>query len=623
MKVLVLKKNNKEIGRVSPDRRSLLIGRSPVCDLVIRKIEHIKPLHFLMEWTGEGSFDPYSGFWTIIDISGSESEEVNKDYHGEAHVLIESEIEIGEFQFSFVEEKLAKTALAKGVISRSLEYDNNGATFVRNDAESVLELVTYSRSNDLVTSINHFSKDVLARGIKINSLANLEFTYNSSRPNILSFENLGEKNLVDIYNRSERLIDYFSKENSVCHIDIEDFYLLSSIENAYYLRWVPKVQVSPPPRAWKKDPVILTLIFVIFSMFLFGLLMQSIKRPVTMDIPIPKRVATVQILDLQPVLKEEPPLPVIDKEVNPETVQPPPVEPPKDQVKVDSEKDKPKMDKPQTKPKNEDSDPAKKTPPKIQGARATIKNLSKNDEPSQGLNQKAPIKNVNSVGLLGKLSGGKKTGSGVDAKLLVSSVTPTDAAVGSEGRVKLKGSPSGNVNLTSGKTEASTDEGAGLSAAATTLKMDNLSKGTNISGMVSSKATGGIGSGVFGGNKKEGSGSIESLGGSVSIEVKSMEIQGGLTKEQVRQAISDNRRALRNCHEQYLTYKKDLGGRLVLRWKVNGEGPVDTASIQSSDTKYGIFDSCVLEVIKKIVFPKAASGNSTVVIYPFVFQPKK
>ncbi len=621
MKVFVLKKNNKEIGRVSPDRRSLLIGRSPVCDLVIRKIEHIKPLHFLMEWTGEGSFDPYSGFWTIIDISGSESEEVNKDYHGEAHVLIENEIEIGEFQFSFVEEKLAKTALAKGVISRSLEYDNNEATFVRNDAESVLELVTYSRSNDLVTSINHFSKDVLTRGIKINSLANLHFTYDSSRPNILSFENLGEKNLVDIYNRSERLIDYFSKENSVCHIDIEDFYLLSSLENAYYLRWVPKVQVLQPPRAWKKDPVILTLLFVIFSMFLFGLLMQSIKRPATMDIPIPKRIATVQILDIQPIPKEEPPLPVI--ETPPAAEQVPPVELPKDQVKVDSEKEKPKKEKPQTKPKDEVSDSAKKAPPQAQGARATKKNVGKNAEPSQGLNQKSPIKNVNTVGLLGKLSGGKKTGSGVDAKLLVLSATPTDAAVASEGSVKLKVVPSGNVNLTSGKTEASDDVGTGLSAAATTLKMDNLSKGTNISGMVSSKATGGIGTGVFGGSKKEGSGSIESLGGTISIEVKSMEIQGGLTKEQVRQAISDNRRALRNCHEQHLTYKKDLGGRLVLRWKVNGEGPVDTVSIQSSDTKYGIFDACVLEVIKKIVFPKAASGNSTLVIYPFVFQPKK
>ena len=102
-----------------------------------------------------------------------------------------------------------------------------------------------------------------------------------------------------------------------------------------------------------------------------------------------------------------------------------------------------------------------------------------------------------------------------------------------------------------------------------------------------------------------------------------MEVQGGLTKEQVRQAISDNKRALRNCHEQFLTYKKDLGGRIVMRWKINGDGPVETISTQASNTAYPNFDSCVVEVIKKIVFPKAPNGNSTIVIYPFLFQPKK
>jgi hypothetical protein len=153
--------------------------------------------------------------------------------------------------------------------------------------------------------------------------------------------------------------------------------------------------------------------------------------------------------------------------------------------------------------------------------------------------------------------------------------------------------------------------------------MDNVSKGTKISGIASSKATGSVGTAAFGGSQREGSNSIQSLGGSVSLETKAMEVQGGLTKEQVRQAISDNKRALRNCHEQFLTYKKDLGGRIVLRWKIGGEGPVETISTQLSNTAYPNFDSCVTEVIKKIVFPKAPNGNSTIVIYPFLFQPKK
>lgn len=622
MKVLVVKKNDKEVGRITPDRRSLVIGRSPVCDLVIRKEDDIKPLHFLIEWTGEGAFDPYTGFWTLIDISEHDATKINRNYSGEAHVLIEDPIDVGGYQFSFIEEKLAASAVARGVISRSLDYENEDKIFVKNDSDSVLELVTYSRSNDVVTSINHFSKDLLAKGIKINSLAGLNITYSAQKPNVLSIQNLGERNLVDIYNRSERLIESFTKENSVCYVDIDDFYLLYSPENAYYIRWVPKVTVLPPPRAWRKDPVILTLIFVTISMFIIGMLMRSIERPKVLEIPKPQRIATVEVLEVKPaeVKEEPPPLPIIEQEVKKEEAVAQ-VEPPKDVEQKKTTDPQPPL--PKDKKKATDKGESKSKSSLEQGKRATVKNVDENNELSQGLNQKGPIKNVNSVGLLGKLGGSKKTGSGVSAQALISKATPVDSASGSEGKVLLGQPPTGKVNLTSGNTEASDDEGKGLSAASTTLKMDNVAKGTKISGIASSKATGSVGTGAFGGNEKGGSDSIQTLGGSVAMEVKSMEVLGGLTKDQVRQAISDNKRALRNCHEQYLTYKKDLGGRLVLKWKINSDGPVDTISVQSSNTSYATFDTCVVDVIKKIVFPKAPNGNSTVVIYPFVFQPKK
>ncbi|MCK6598319.1 MAG: AgmX/PglI C-terminal domain-containing protein [Bdellovibrionaceae bacterium] len=628
MKVLLLKKNKKEIGRITPDRRSLLIGRSPVCDMVIRNDDQIKPLHFLLEWTGEGHFDPNSGFWTVIEITNSDiqvkkSTPIPEAFHGEAQVLISDEINFAGYQFEIIEEKLAKTSISRGVITRSLDYDNDDKTFVSNESDSVMELVTYSRSNDLVTSINHFSKDILAKGIKISSLAKLNFIFDQQKPNILSIENLGESNLVDIYNRSERLINEFSQENAVCNIDIEDFYLLYSPDNAYYFRWVPKVTSTPPPMAWKKDPVILTLIFVTIAMFVIGLVFRSIERPKSPDIPKPARIATVEIVETPTEEKfKEPELPIIDKEVKTEEVKAPPIEIDKEQLKQNKNSDKSQVNQ-TNKIKNETEAKSNVKVAKEQGKRATVKNVEENNDLSQGLNQKGEIKNVNSVGLLGKLAGGKKLGKGVSAQAVLSKVTPVDSASGTEGKPLVSKPPTGEVSLTGGNTEASNQDGKGLAAASTTLKMDNVSKGANISGMASSKATGSVGSGAFGGNTKEGSDSIQSLGGSVSIEVKSMEVQGGLTKEQVRQAISDNKRALRNCHEQYLTYKKDLGGRLVLKWKISGEGPVDTVSVQSSNTNYGTFDTCVLDVIKKIVFPKAPNGNSTVVIYPFVFQPKK
>lgn len=620
MKVLVIKKNNKEVGRFTPTKKSSLIGRSPICDLVIRKDE-IKPMHFLVEWVGEGAFDPYSGLWTVTDISSNLSSKESA-FSGEAQVLMDSPVYIHDFEFLFIEEKLAASALSKGVLSRSLDVENSNVAKL-NTSDNVLELVTYSLENDYVTAVNHFNKDILSKGIKIASLPKINFNYSLGNTNEITLENQGETNLVDIYNRTDRLIESFGKNDSKVNISTDDFFLLYSPDSAYYLRWVPKVEVTPPPIAWKKDPVVLTLAFVTVAMFIIGMLMKSIERPKQVEVPKPSRVATVQVLETKENKIEEPAaMPVIEQDQVKQNQKPPPnpVQT-KELAKKETIESKDDLAKKQ---KSNKVDGSKNNKVALdQGKRATVKNTQENDDLSQGLNQKAPIKNVNQVGLLGKLGGAKKMGSGVSAQAVLSKAKANDSATGSEGRILVAQPPTGKVNLTGGKTESDDGAGAGLSAASTTLKMDNLSKGSNISGMASSKATGSVGMGAFGGNTKAGSDSIETLGGAVALETKAMEVQGGLTKDQVRQAISDNKRALRNCHEQYLTYKKDLGGRLVLKWKINGEGPVDSANIQSTNTSYPNFDTCVLDIIKKIVFPKAPNGNATLVIYPFVFQPKK
>ncbi len=622
MKVILFKKNQKEIGRLIPDKRTLLVGRAPVCDLVLRK-EDLKPIHFTIEWMGEGAFDPYAGLWSVVDISHKDVNIKKESYSGEAMILMETPVQIGEFEVSIEEEKLAASPISKGVIQRSLDIESTESAVIRPEMDRVLELVTYNTEIDVVTSVNHFTKDVLSKGIKINSLPKVNFSYSPQTANIVTIENQGDENIVDLYNRADRIIDKFQNVNDRITVDEDDFYLLYSPENAYYIRWVNKHEVQAPPSAWKKDPVVVTLIIVVICMFLMGIGMKFIDKHETTDIPKPQRVAKIEVLDLEVKEEEPPPLPVYEQEVKKEELKtPPPVEK-VEEAKTAKPADKadPNKNK-QAKVEKADAAPTKTS--QVQGKRATIKNVDEKLELSQGLNQKGEIKNVNTVGLLGKLAGAKKTGSGISAEAVMAKVKPTDSASGDSGKIQVLQPPTGKVNLTNtGKTQANDDDGQGLSAAATTLQMDNVSKGTNISGMASSKATGSVGTGAFGGNQKDGNGSIQSLGGTVALETKSMEVQGGLTKEQVRLAIADNKRALRNCHEQFLTYKKDLGGRIVLRWKINGEGPVDTITTQASNTAYPNFDSCVTDVIKKIVFPKAPNGNSTVVIYPFLFQPKR
>ncbi len=579
----------------------------------------------MVEWMGEGSFDPYVGLWSLIDISHSEIDTKKGAYAGEALILTDTPVQVGDFEVSIEEEKLAASPISKGVLTRSLNIETAEIGAIKPELDRVLELVTYNTEIDVVTSVNHFTKDLLQKGIKINSLPKVNFTYSAQTSNLLTIENLGEEKVTDLYNRANRVIDKFNKVGDRVMVDEEDFYLMYSPENAYYIRWVNKYDVHPPPSAWKKDPVVVTLIIVVICMFLMGIGIRFIEKPVTTEIPKPQRVAKVEIVDYaQKPVEVAPPPPVYEQEVKKEELQ---TAPPVDQVQEKKPEAKPTDKEPPKQTTAADKSEAQKAKAlQNQGKRATVKNVDENLELSQGLNQKGEIKNVNSVGLLGKLGGSKKTGSGISAEAVIAKVKPTDSASGESGKVKVLQPPMGKVNLTNtGKTQADDGEDEGLSAAATTLKMDNVAKGAKISGMASSKATGSIGTGAFGGNQKdgEGNGSIQSLGGNVALETKAMEVQGGLTKEQVRQAIADNRRALRNCHEQFLTYKKDLGGRLVLRWKISGEGPVDTISTQLSNTAYPNFDSCVSDVVKKIVFPKAPNSNSTIVIYPFLFQPKK
>ena len=90
-------------------------------------------------------------------------------------------------------------------------------------------------------------------------LPNIQITTSDNKPGFVqvtgTIENQGDENVTDLYNRADRVIDKFQKPNDKITIDEDDFYLLYSPENAYYIRWVNKYDVKAPPSAWKKDPV--------------------------------------------------------------------------------------------------------------------------------------------------------------------------------------------------------------------------------------------------------------------------------------------------------------------------------------------------------------------------------
>ncbi|MGK4422631.1 FHA domain-containing protein, partial [Klebsiella pneumoniae] len=63
-------KDGRELNVIHLSGPLLLVGRSPVCDAVVR-VKGLKPVHFMIEWIGEGDFDPMLGSWTVFDVSGA------------------------------------------------------------------------------------------------------------------------------------------------------------------------------------------------------------------------------------------------------------------------------------------------------------------------------------------------------------------------------------------------------------------------------------------------------------------------------------------------------------------------------------------------------------------------
>ncbi len=599
MNVIVVKKNNKEIGRLVPSKKSVLIGRSPVCDLVLRSHE-MKPLHFLVEWLGEGDFDPRSGMWSLVDISSTGRQ--GNAYVGEAHILQSDSQKISDYEFSIEKDGLAESAVAKGVISRSMGFEDTKTPNVISSGQMVFEIVTYDLKNDVITQVNHFSPVVLQKGLRIASLPKLFFKVEEQNNYELIIENQGETQLLEHFNRLEKVTDLQSQGQKI-KILPDDFHVLRTADHAFYIRWVPKVSALAPLSSWLKDPILMTFL----GALIFGLLLSFFVQqvPFTPEVVEPvQRVARIEVQAPPPEeVVEAPPQEI------PQTASPPPVPDVAPEKPVETEA-----------VKEADVVPEPKAAPKAKIEKSVDTNVVK----SKPLPIKAPVQDVNKMGLLGRLKSKNGSGAQVRADQVVNKSAPVDTASGDEGSLTINQAPLGQVGLhAKAGTGSSNSKSKGLESASTSLKTGKVSDGNSVGGISGSGRT------KFGtsGNELGGKGAGEGVGGfgdsgKANLDSGSMEVEGGLTKDDIRKALAENRRAIRNCYERSLLVKKDLQGRLTLKWRISPAGSVTAIGIQNSSLKSPSMDQCVLEIVKGIQFAQAPNKQPTTVIYPFVFQGK-
>jgi len=96
--------------------------------------------------------------------------------------------------------------------------------------------------------------------------------------------------------------------------------------------------------------------------------------------------------------------------------------------------------------------------------------------------------------------------------------------------------------------------------------------------------------------------------------------QGFCKKGNIESVVKRRAGAIRACYEQRLQVKKDLQGKISIRWTIDTEGKVSSANATSDTMGDGETTNCLLRTLRRMTFEKP-EGGVCVVQWPFVFSP--
>jgi TonB family protein len=97
---------------------------------------------------------------------------------------------------------------------------------------------------------------------------------------------------------------------------------------------------------------------------------------------------------------------------------------------------------------------------------------------------------------------------------------------------------------------------------------------------------------------------------------------GTIDREGVLRVIRSKQSIIRRCYEKQLLYKKDLGGRVVVRFEIGEKGKVLSASIDQSTLNDAGVEACLKNELVTWEFPEPPANSVAEVLFPFNFQNK-
>jgi TonB family protein len=123
------------------------------------------------------------------------------------------------------------------------------------------------------------------------------------------------------------------------------------------------------------------------------------------------------------------------------------------------------------------------------------------------------------------------------------------------------------------------------------------------------------------GHGKGGNGEID-LGGRGKDDTEFVPgkttIVGGLSREVINRVIQRHYNEIKYCYEKELTHDPGLYGKVVVLFDISPNGSVGDALVQQTTMSSEPVESCILNHVKRWIFP--AAQGSTQVTYPYVFK---
>ena len=574
MRILSLSLNRLELAHFQLRKPLIVIGRAPTCDVVLRA-PGIKPIHFIVEWIGNGKFDPSvtSGMWSIVDVSTNAEA-------GEGLVLGDQAIVVDDISFLLVESKLESSEVIGGRIVDSLTAGNT-------DAPDLLEFVQVRNDSGAIEEVRH----VLVPKKKKSESLSKEFKEFKIERNAMPTDALLNVMLQELPGAEVFLAGRKVDPKNYVGLGANDFLQVKWNGRNFYLRFVEEVKSPPIPRDFWGDPLLKWLTVGAAALFLLFFLFRGDPSKTLPEVTPPVRVARIEVAP-------PPPPPIKEPEVKPQIEE------------TKTEKPEAVIEK-----KKVETTPAKSGAAKVVSAPTA--------KPKAGLNIKAPVTNVNRIGILGALNKNVSKGAGIRADQVINNGIVTEAATGSnDAKIVITNPPAGVIGTGNRGGAPSGKNNPSLGSASTTLA--GVKNAAPDSKSLIAKS-GGVGNSGLGANSNgigavsEGTGSSAKIGEGAG----DFAVSGGLDRDTVRRIIQSYRAQVRACYDRALVSSPNLQGRISYSWKILSDGGVVDAKVAKTTVESPNLKACVLEVIQQMQFPKSSRGMSTTVIYPFVFQGMK